>query len=69
MRRCAGAFHPDSDQLKFVFKDWPWDGQDPRDLTKGADFLRLAPRGAPDDFVLEDAEQLELFPEGTPYGS
>jgi len=66
MRR---ALYRDGDQLKFEFKGWPWDGQNPRDLTKAADFFRLPPRGAPAEPMNAVAVQLELFPEGTPYGA
>ena len=48
----------------------PWDGISPRYLTRGFVPLSLASEGT--GRSIEDAEpsiQLELFPEGTSYGS
>ena len=61
-----------SEQLKFQL-GLPWDGVDPRYLTKG--FARRSfVREGTGRLILEaigamDPIQLELFPEGTPYGS
>ena len=55
------------DQLELRFKAWPWDGQNPRDLTRGANLIKFAPRGAPAEPRNEVAEQIEMFLEGTPY--
>ncbi len=58
----------EGEQFSLRFEAWPWDGQHPRDLTAGADFLRFATRGAPAEPGNQhvDAFQLEMFPEGTP---
>jgi len=59
----------DSDQLQLQL-GLPWDGVSPRYLTRSAELFTFAPEGTGrtvrDRFP--DA-QLELFPEGTHYGS
>jgi len=48
----------------------PWDGYSPRSLTKGANILSFPRKGMtrPDRGAI-DGRQLELFPEGTHYGT
>ena len=45
----------------------PWDGVSPRYLTRAPKKLSLASEGT--GRVNPDDSQLELFPEGTPYGA
>ena len=58
-----------SEQLKLEL-GMPWDGRSPRYLTKAAELFSLASEGTgrsiPDVPLVV---QLELFPEGTSYGS
>ncbi len=47
----------------------PWDGVDPRYLTKAFERFRLIPEGTPrPDLDAISPEQLELFPQESPYG-
>ena len=58
-----------SDQLELALR-MPWDGFDPRSLTRGfrsSSFIRKG-TGRP-NLRASSAVQLELFPEGTSYGS
>ncbi len=58
-----------SDQLVLRLR-MPWDGHDPRTLTKGSRIFSLASEGTGRvnrDEIL--GVQLELFPEGTHYGT
>ena len=61
--------HPSSEQLKLQL-GMPWDGVDPRYLTRAYSRFSLSSEGTgrlnPEPI---SAEQLELFPEGTHYGS
>ena len=59
----------DSEQLELRFPAWPWQGRPVRELTRGANLYTFTARGAPADTSCEIVEQLELFPEGTPYGT
>ena len=58
-----------SEQLKLEL-GMPWDGKDPRYLTKAYERFKLARigTGRPNPVRIH-AVQLELFPEGTHYGS
>ena len=51
----------------------PWNGYDPRSLTRVAKFLTFqAGMGRVNHEIISDAEedtQLEVFPEGTHYGT
>ena len=57
-----------SDQLLLDLR-MPWDGQSPRYLTKGHKFVSFASSGMSRVEVGAQVEQLELFPEGTHYGT
>ncbi len=60
-----------SDQLRLELR-LPWDGYSPRSLTKAAErFTFQAGMGRLNRVLIpfEEAVQLELFPEGTHYGS
>ncbi len=48
----------------------PWNGYDPRSLTRGSRIFSLASEGT-GRVNMDESEgaQLELFPEGIPYGS
>ena len=47
----------------------PWNGYDPRTLTKGARAFRLTPEGTPrPDPGTSMPDQLTLFLKGSPYG-
>ena len=63
------AWRTRPDQLLFEFIGWPWDGQNPRDLTRAAELFTFAARGAPAEPRADESLQLELFPEGTHYGT
>ena len=63
------VLYRDGEQLGLRFKGWPWEGQHPRVLTRGFFFCTFAARGAPAELGRLDAVQLELFPEGTHYGT
>jgi len=58
----------DGEQLSLKLK-MPWEGVSPRYLTKGHSALSLASDGAPRPIRNANGLQLELFPEGTSYGS
>ena len=61
--------HPISEQLMLEL-GMPWDGRDPRYLTKAFgrfSFVRSGTGRANPDAI--SGEQLELFPEGTSYGA
>jgi len=47
----------------------PWDGYDPRSLTKAAIEFSVTASGTRRVESYELVEQLELFPEGTSYGT
>ena len=51
----------------------PWDGRDPRYLTRAFSRFSLASEGTgrsnPESFEAKDVDQFELFPEGTSYGT
>ncbi len=58
-----------SDQLSLDLR-MPWGGYDPRSLTKGANLLTFrAGTGRSNPKPILQVVQLELFPEGTHYGS
>ena len=58
----------DSEQLLLPL-GMPWDGVSPRYLTKAPKRLSLASDGTGQPNLAPTAVQLELFPEGTSYGS
>jgi len=59
-----------SPQLILVFEDMPWNGVSPRGLTRAAKRFNFLRKGmAPPKAKAKDPEQLELFPEGTSYGT
>jgi hypothetical protein len=51
----------------------PWDGKDPRYLTRAFEIFSLSSEGTgrPNlkSFQATHADQIELFPEGTHYGT
>jgi len=58
-----------SEQLRLELR-MPWNGQNPRALTRGAKRFSLLRMGTPrPDRGCALAVQLELFPEGTSYGT
>jgi len=61
-----------SPQLELRFKGWPWEGQNPRALTRAGkrfSFIRKGTgRSNPGTTRVPEVVQLELFPEGTSYG-
>ncbi len=59
-----------SEQLQLRLR-MPWDGYSPRALTKSANiFTFQAGMGRVNrEIISNDEEQLELFPEGTHYGT
>jgi len=57
-----------SEQLKLEL-GMPWDGVSPRLLTKGRLLFSLASEGTGRARQDADSAQLELFPEGTHYGT
>ena len=57
------------DQLELDLR-MPWDGFDPRALTKGSIMFSFLRKGMTrPDLEANEAVELELFPEGTHYGS
>jgi len=57
-----------AEQLKLSL-GMPWDGVDPRYLTRGHEFVSFTSEGTGRPNLEARAVQLELFPEGTHYGS
>ncbi len=57
-----------SEQLRLDL-GMPWDGKSPRFLTRGFEIFSLASEGTGRLNLDAPAVQLELFPEGTSYGS
>ena len=58
-------------QLQFSLRlGMPWDGYDPRSLTRGFEAISFIREGT-GRLIQEPirTDQLELFPEGTPYGA
>ena len=56
------------EQLQLDFGE-PWRGLSPRYLTRAHSMFSLASEGTGRVNLAPDVNQLELFPEGTPYGS
>ena len=54
--------------LRLGVKEAPWGGKSPRTLTKAFRIFSLAADGTPPPIETPTAVQLELFPEGTPFG-
>ncbi len=51
-------------------KSEPWGGRSPRDLTKAAEMFRFREHPAnASEMISVGRDQLELFPEGTSYGT
>ena len=59
----------DSNQFELVFKEMPWNGYSPRGLTKAFGSFSFIREGTGRLSQDASAEQLELFPEGTSYGT
>ena len=61
-----------SEQLILLLR-MPWDGRDPRSLTRAAVKFSLASEGTGRSNLEPirplHVDQIEMFPEGTPYGS
>ena len=57
-----------SEQLSLRLR-MPWDGYDPRALTRGSKVISFVRKGTGRTVLEPITAQLELFPEGTSYGS